>query len=205
MRIIESDESVPKAATAIECQVCQHFAEEAWKVRGGCTPRLLIHNACAAHFARCSHPSQRMFLQGLVQWLLGGPGQRLSRKRLMKYLPEICHWEVQCPSPLPRQVWAAAMKCALLCEACAHDAFAHIDQHAIRLHRCRKCSCGSTSLWKQSRSQAGQPEMESLSKPLRLAAAMKRSPRSTSCGRCARRAPPSSSPWCAGDTPYVVI
>lgn len=32
MRIIETDASVPKAAAVIECQVCAHFAEEAWKV-----------------------------------------------------------------------------------------------------------------------------------------------------------------------------
>lgn len=40
------------------------------------------------------------WLQGLVQWLLRGPGQPLSRQRLIKYLPEICQWEVPCTARL---------------------------------------------------------------------------------------------------------
>ena len=35
-----------------------------------------------------------MTLQGIVQWLLGGPRQRLSRARLARYLPEICQHHV---------------------------------------------------------------------------------------------------------------
>ena len=32
--------------------------------------------------------------QSILQWLLEGPGRRLSRRRLVEYLPEICQWEV---------------------------------------------------------------------------------------------------------------
>jgi len=32
LKILETDAAVPKAAAVIECQVCQHFAEEVWKV-----------------------------------------------------------------------------------------------------------------------------------------------------------------------------
>ena len=39
-------------------------------------------------------PTVSSGLQGIVQWLLGGPGQRLSRQRLVKYLPEMCQHHV---------------------------------------------------------------------------------------------------------------
>jgi hypothetical protein len=40
------------------------------------------------------HQHVSLRLQGIVQWLLGGPGQRLSRQRLVKYLPEMCQHHV---------------------------------------------------------------------------------------------------------------
>ncbi len=51
------------------------------------------------------------WLQGLVQWLLRGPGQPLSRQRLIKYLPEICQWEVPCTARMS----GFSCFCKLLC------------------------------------------------------------------------------------------
>lgn len=40
-----------------------------------------------------------VLVQGLLQWLLEGPHQMLSRPQLKRYLLDICHWEVYYPSP----------------------------------------------------------------------------------------------------------
>ena len=100
MEVLRSDEALSQAADAVQCMVCQRTVEAAWQVRRRNLSSMIGFASCPVMREWTGAKECVLDAQGLLQWLLRGPGQKVSRTQLRRYLLDTCHWEA---SSLPRQ------------------------------------------------------------------------------------------------------
>ena len=69
------------------------YASASWNRLGRCDAAVTFSPVHLLVVEQTDGGNQHLLPQGLLQWLLQGPSQELSKPQLTRYLLDTCHWE----------------------------------------------------------------------------------------------------------------